>query len=186
MTAELDPRVRIRPATAADQTVMVDFRLAMFDDIRAYDPTVVPARAPARDPAAQKAANERWMVEHFGRDFEAWIAELDGRPVGSTGLQWFDHAPGPTNPGGREAYLLNVYTRPEARRMGIARALMDRAVARAGETGVRRIWLRASAEGRPLYEAMGFRSGSYMELTAAPVLEPAAEPALEPAAEPEA
>jgi GNAT superfamily N-acetyltransferase len=164
MTAELDSRVRIRPATAADRAVMVDFRLAMFDDIFARDPAKAPT--PPSDAPALREANDRWIVEHFGRDFEAWIAELDGRPVGSTGLLWFAHPPGPANPGGMEAYILNVYTAPEARRLGIARALVDRAVQKAGAAGVRRIWLRASTQGRPLYEAMGFRGGNYVELPA--------------------
>jgi hypothetical protein len=29
---------------------------------------------------------------------------------------------------------------------------------------VRRIWLRASDDGRPLYEAMEFRAGNYLQL----------------------
>jgi GNAT superfamily N-acetyltransferase len=49
--------------------------------------------------------------------------------------------------------------------MGLARALMERLVEEARRAGVRRIWLRASAEGRPLYEGMGFRPGNYLQLT---------------------
>jgi ribosomal protein S18 acetylase RimI-like enzyme len=64
-----------------------------------------------------------------------------------------------------EAYILNVYTRPEARRMGLARALMDRLVEAARAAGARRVWLRASADGRLLYESMGFREGDYLQLT---------------------
>jgi ribosomal protein S18 acetylase RimI-like enzyme len=119
---------------------------------------------PADAPGALRAANEEWLGEHLGRDFQAWIAELDGVPVASAGLLWFSHPPGTTNPGGLEAYILNVYTRPEARRRGLARALMERAVDAARAAGVRRVWLRASVEGRPLYEAMGFRENNYLEL----------------------
>ena len=159
-------RVLIRPATAADQATLVEFRLAMFDDMYRRDsaePGSTPA--PRADAPGLREANERWMGEHFGRDFVAWVAELDGRAVAGAGLVWFAHPPGPANPGGIEAYILNVYTRPEARRMGLARALMDRLVQQARAAGVRRIWLRASADGRPLYEAMGFKAGKYMELT---------------------
>jgi len=156
-------RVLIRPATAADQATLVEFRLAMFADMAARRPRAE-AVSPT-DPAAVREANERWLDEHFGRDFISWIAELDGRPVASAGLLWFAHPPGPVNPGGREAYILNVYTRPEARRMGLAGALMERLVEEARAAGVRRIWLRTSEEGRPLYEAMGFRTGDYLELT---------------------
>jgi ribosomal protein S18 acetylase RimI-like enzyme len=78
---------------------------------------------------------------------------------------WFPHPPGPLSPGGREAYILNVYTRPEARRLGLARMLMERAVEEARAAGVRRIWLRASDDGRTLYESMGFGPRNYLELT---------------------
>jgi GNAT superfamily N-acetyltransferase len=164
MTPQLDnARVLIRPATAADQATLVEFRLAMLADLFGHEAGAEAARLV--DPAALREANERWMGEHFGRDFVAWMADLDGRPAATAGLLWFAHPPGPASPGGLEAYILNVYTRPEARRMGLARALMERVVAQARAAGVRRIWLRASAEGRPLYESMGFRTGDYLQLT---------------------
>jgi GNAT superfamily N-acetyltransferase len=179
MTAQFDTgRVSIRAATVQDAAILVEFRMAMMAEVfkaespaPASDPAArrdppAPASDPAarREPAALREANERWLADHFGRDFSAWIAELDGRPVSSAGLMWFPHPPGPLNPGGTEAYILNVYTRPEARRMGIARAIMERVVAEARAAGVRRIWLRASDDGRPLYESMGFRERNYLEL----------------------
>ena len=77
---------------------------------------------------------------------------------------WFAHPPALADPGGREGYVLNVYTRPEARRMGLARALMDRLVDEARSIGVRRMWLRTSPEGKALYVGMGFVTGDYLQL----------------------
>jgi GNAT superfamily N-acetyltransferase len=136
----------------------VEFRLAMLADMFGAEAGLT------AEPEAFREANERWVDEHIGRDFVAWIADVDGEPVASAGLIWFDHAPGPANPIGREAYILNVYTRPEARRMGLARALMERLLQEARTAGVRRIWLRASDDGRPLYESMGFQPANYLEL----------------------
>ena len=159
MTAQLDAgRVSIRPAVPSDLATIVEFRLAMFDDMSGAE------AGPTPRPESLRRDNERWVAEHLGRDFFAWIAGLDGRPVASAGLIWFAHPPGPLNPIGKEAYILNVYTRPEARRLGLARALMERLVEEARLAGVRRIWLRASDDGRPLYESMGFRTGNYLEL----------------------
>jgi GNAT superfamily N-acetyltransferase len=159
MTAQLDAgRVSIRPAVPSDLATIVEFRLAMFDDISGAEAGLTPR------PESLRRDNERWVAEHLDRDFFAWIAELDGRPVASAGLIWFAHPPGPLNPIGKEAYILNVYTRPEARRLGLARALMERLAEEARLAGVRRVWLRASDEGRPLYESMGFRAGNYLEL----------------------
>ena len=150
----------LRPATRSDLDTLLEFRLAMLEAVFPRDTS-----APATDAALLREANERWLGEHLGLDFQAWMADLDGRTVASAGLLWFPHPPGPNNPGGLEAYILNVYTLLEARRLGAARALMELLVDAAKAAGVRRIWLRASEDGRPLYESMGFRAGNYMELT---------------------
>ena len=159
MTLAENRRTSIRPATTSDLATLLEFRMAMIVELFGgkYAPDV--------DEAATTAANERWIDEHFGRDFVAWIGDLEGRPVASAALMWFPHPPGPKNPTGLEAYILNVYTRPDARRMGLARALMERLVEEARAAGARRVWLRASDDGRPLYEALGFREGKYLELT---------------------
>jgi GNAT superfamily N-acetyltransferase len=153
-------RLVLRPATASDLGTLLEFRLAMLEAVFPRE-----ASAPGWDPAPLREANERWLGEHLGLDFQAWIAELDGRVVASAGLLWFHHPPGPANPGGLEAYILNVYTRPEARRLGAARTLMEHVVEEATAVGVRRIWLRASEDGKPLYESMGFGPRNYLELT---------------------
>jgi GNAT superfamily N-acetyltransferase len=159
-------RIAVRPATAADLARLLEFRLAMLADLFSDESRAEAARAARRaDPVALRQANERWLGEHFGHDYAAWIADVDGTPEATAGLLWFAHPPGPVNPSGLEAYILNVYTRPDARRMGLARALVERVVEQARAAGVRRIWLRASADGRPLYEAMGFRPGDYLQLT---------------------
>jgi ribosomal protein S18 acetylase RimI-like enzyme len=150
----------LRPATRLDLNALLEFRLAMLEAVFPRDTS-----APEPDPALLREANERWLSEHLGLDFQAWMADLDGRAVASAGLLWFPHPPGPNNPGGLEAYILNVYTRPEARGLGAARALMGLLVDAAKAAGVRRIWLRASEDGRSLYESMGFRAGNYLELT---------------------
>jgi len=150
------PRVVVRRATAADLATIVELRLAMMIEITELR-RVSGAPTDPLDLAALRPPNERWIAEHLDRDFLAWLAEIDDRPVGSVGLLWFSHPPGPTSAPGTEAYLLNVYTRPEARRMGLARALMERAIEAAREAGVKRVWLRTSEAGRPLYESLGFR-----------------------------
>ena len=150
--------VVIRPAGRSDLAALLDFRMAMLDELLAHGAVAAEAGPELR------GANEAWLSRHLGRDFEAWLVELDGRTVACAGVIWFEHPPGRANPLGREAYLLNVYTRPEARRMGLARKLVLRIVAEARAAGIRRIWLRASADGRPLYAELGFHEGNYLEL----------------------
>jgi len=149
----------IRAAAQSDLPTLLDFRMGMIEDIAAAGPAKRPW-----DPDAVRQANGRWLAEHFDRDFAAWLAEVGGRPAGTAAIMWFRHPPGPRNLSGVEAYVLNVYTKPEFRRRGIARALMARVIAEARAAGIRRVWLRASREGRPLYEAIGFGTSNYLEL----------------------
>lgn len=66
--------------------------------------------------------------------------------------------------GSENAYVNAVYVRAAYRRRGIARRLMQLAIAWARERGCKSIRLRASDDGRYLYESLGFEAGREMEL----------------------
>lgn len=51
---------------------------------------------------------------------------------------------------------MNVYTRSEYRRQGIARKMVEMLIEKTWEKGATEISLDATAMGRPLYESMGF------------------------------
>ncbi len=98
-------------------------------------------------------------------EFVAFLAEVDGQIVGTSGLVLFEKPPTPGNIRGMEAYALDIYTTPDWRGRGIATALAKEAICSAQEVGAR-VWLRAMSEdGRRIYERLGFvGSHSYMEL----------------------
>lgn len=64
----------------------------------------------------------------------------------------------------RSASINAVYVQPAYRRQGVAGRLMQLAIRWAAERGCVRVRLRASEEGRALYEQIGFRQGREMEL----------------------
>ena len=65
---------------------------------------------------------------------------------------------------GPEAIVLNVYVEPPWRRRGVAGALMRALLGALAARGVRRVVLHASAEGRRLYERLGFLPTNEMRL----------------------
>ncbi|HEU5440218.1 MAG TPA: GNAT family N-acetyltransferase [Ktedonobacterales bacterium] len=99
----------------------------------------------------------------------SWLAEADGdegeaQPVACVTLIWWDMPPNFENAHRRRGFVSSVYTRPEYRRQGISRQLMQMLIAWAREHGLLRLILRASDMGRPLYSELGFAPSRGMEL----------------------
>lgn len=82
---------------------------------------------------------------------------FDGdRFAGAGGISYYQVMPTFHNPGGNKAYIMNMYTRPEYRRQGIARRMLDILINDAKSRGIRFITLEATQMGKPLYEKAGF------------------------------
>ena len=111
------------------------------------------------------------MRDYFARkvpsgEFLAWVAESEGAIVATSGVTIFERPPNGANLAGLEAYLSNMYTLPAWRGRGIGTALVGTVVAHLKATRVRRIWLHATEQGRPVYAKAGFiPSETDMELT---------------------
>ena len=118
--------------------------------------------------AANQLSDDADMSEVKARSYEYYrkalrdgthIAYLifDGdKFVGAGGVSFFQVMPTYHNPSGRKAYIMNMYTKPEYRRRGIAFITLDLLVHDAREKGITAISLEATAMGRPLYEKYGF------------------------------
>jgi GNAT superfamily N-acetyltransferase len=65
--------------------------------------------------------------------------------------------------GTKLAWIGMVLTRPQYRRQGLARRLMEDAIAAAERSDIRTLKLDATDEGRPLYESLGFAVESIVE-----------------------
>jgi ribosomal protein S18 acetylase RimI-like enzyme len=86
----------------------------------------------------------------------AFVVEIPGG-LGSCAVGSIERRlPTPANPKGLKGYVYSVATDPSYRRRGFSRACMTTLLEWFAERGVRSIDLRASADGRPLYESLGF------------------------------
>jgi GNAT superfamily N-acetyltransferase len=143
------PEYRVRAATLTDVDHMVRQRLAMFTDMG----------TPAADVVAAGPAFEAWLTDAMPRNiYRAWLVETStGEVVAGGGMTELPWPPGPQYPGGRLAYVYNVYTEPAHRGRGLARMVMDAIHAWCRAAGIQSIGLNASAFGQPLYESMGYR-----------------------------
>ena len=60
------------------------------------------------------------------------------------------------NPTGKKAYIMNMYTRPDHRRMGIATRTLELLIQDAKQHGITSVSLEATDIGKKLYESYGF------------------------------
>ena len=95
----------------------------------------------------------------------AYLIFDDEKFVGTGGISYFQVMPTYHNPTGKKAYIMNMYTKPEYRRQGIAIKTLDLLVADARTKGITAISLEATDKGRPLYTKYDFiKMNDEMEL----------------------
>ena len=95
----------------------------------------------------------------------AYLIFDDKTFVGAGGISYFQVMPTYHNPTGKKAYIMNMYTKPDYRRQGIAYKTLDLLVAEAKAKGITAISLEATDMGRPLYVKYGFiKMNDEMEL----------------------
>jgi GNAT superfamily N-acetyltransferase len=140
----------IRRATSADLDGLLSLRLALMRETG----------------KVHGAADEQTLYELTRAYLHAtipqgrclvWVGEEEGQLVATGGLVFLEGPPSHENPSGLEGYIFNMYTHPAWRGRGLAHAILRQIIIYAREeTPARRLWLRATAAGRPLYEGEGF------------------------------
>ena len=139
---------RVRPATLDDADALVHHRIGMFTDM-----------GTAIDAVEVERAFRVWLAEMMPAGvYRAWVVESEGKTVAGGGITILPWPPGPRYVGGRIAFVYNVYTEHAHRRRGLGRLIMDTIHAWCRANGILVVFLNASEDGRPLYEAMGYKA----------------------------
>lgn len=104
--------------------------------------------------------------DYFTNGAQTTVLAFDGEnAVGCATICYVQVMPTFSHPTGKRAHIMNVYVREEFRRRGIAREMMKMLLDEAKSRGVTQITLDATESGRPLYQALGFKSSEeFMEL----------------------
>jgi len=101
-----------------------------------------------------------WFAEKLANGhFSAILAVVGDEVIASSGLVVHEHPPGIMIPNGREAYIMNMYTRPAWRGKGIATSIFRKLLEIAREKNCSRVALHALPAGRTIYQKEGFVAG---------------------------
>lgn len=84
------------------------------------------------------------------------IALKEGKVVACASISYIQVMPTFSHPTGNRAHLMNVYTKSDYRRQGIAKKLVQMLIDEAKENKITEISLDSTIEGRMLYEGLGF------------------------------
>jgi GNAT superfamily N-acetyltransferase len=143
----------IRQATVSDAAIVARHRVNMFCNMGQ-----VPTQALA-DELLQASTGELAVLLRDG-SYRGWLAVEQTRVLAGVGVHIKPLLPRVSHEGvvatGPVPLAVNVYTEPDCRRRGIARALMMTMMDWAKTQGFDRLLLHASDAGLPLYRSLGF------------------------------
>lgn len=115
--------------------------------------------SPDADMAEIEAASRAYYQSALADGSHTAYLVFDGDLwVGAGGVSYYQIMPTYHNPTGWKAYLMNIYTRPDYRRRGLARRTLDLLIEDAYARGITAVSLDATAMGKPLYVSRGFIS----------------------------
>lgn len=97
-----------------------------------------------------------YFDEHLENDFMAYLAIDQDEIVASVFLVIIERPANPNFLTGKTGNILNVFTKPDYRRRGLAGQLMDMAKKEAKQLNVSYLELKATQDGYPLYMKKGF------------------------------
>ncbi|MBB3526826.1 putative acetyltransferase [Rhizobium sp. BK456] len=131
-----DP-VLIRPYAPSDADATIEIFLRAIREVSSkdYSPAQIEAWAKVEDRGL-------WAERRISRP--AWVAEIDGVPVGFSDLTG-------------DGCLDMMFVHPEFQGLGIASLLLSRVEEQALKLGFKRIYTEASRTARPFFERKGFR-----------------------------
>ncbi len=139
----------LRRATVDDAAELTRLRALM------YEAMGIDASAPEWQTSCHDAFVRRLTEPDR---FAGFVVEDAGRVV-SCGVGWVEeHLPSPRQHDGRRGHIASMSTEPGARRRGHARDVFAALMAWFASYDVPRVDLRATPDGRPLYESFGFRA----------------------------
>jgi len=146
-----------RPVTPADLDLVCRHRHEMFKASGRTDAALAPMSAAFRD----------WLAPRLtAGDYFGWIAMEAAAPIAGLGMMVIDWPPHPSHPTqAARGYILNVFVEPDRRGQGIAKALMELAMAEGRRRGLQYMILHATAQGRPMYEQLGWAQTSEMAIS---------------------
>lgn len=90
-------------------------------------------------------------------EFISWLAFQNKEIIATSGICFYQIPPSLKNISGKIAYIMNMYTKPEYRKQGIATNLFIKMIDEAKKSGIKKLVLHATEDGKKIYLKYGFK-----------------------------
>ena len=141
--------LEFRKATTADIDLLVETRIEVLRAANELTESV--------DMSEVEKQSRNYYEQALADGTHTALLVFDhGQFVGAGAISYYRVMPTYHNPTGRKGYIMNMYTRPEYRRKGIAFHTLELLIEDAQEKGIVSVSLEATSAGYPLYEKYGF------------------------------
>lgn len=138
-----------RRATVEDIPILTEYRMDLLH-------SAINKEDPAMWQKVRSNVTQYYKEAIPSEEHVAYLAYGGDVCVGTGGVCFYRILPTFYKPVGKKAYIINMYTVPAFRRIGIASHILKLLVQEAVERGATYISLEATQMGRPLYEKNGF------------------------------
>jgi GNAT superfamily N-acetyltransferase len=150
LSATASDSFTIREATPADAPTIIAQRRAMFEGMGYVNRAELDL---TDDDFAEWIQNKLASEEYHG-----WLlTNASNAVVAGAGIWMMNWPPHPQDRHTRRAAIMNVYTEPEYRHLGLTRRLFTHILDWCRENGIRTVTAQAIDINRQLYDALGFR-----------------------------
>ncbi len=152
----------VHTAAPGDARILTEARRHMFEDMGETNAESLDTADAAFEGWVRAALADGTAIGYIARS-------ADGEWVGAVTAHVQRVPPSMGNPVGIQHYLLGLWVEPEARRQGVATAMVEAAVERAKMDGAGAVSLMATDDGRRVYERIGFEPAPSMRLFLEPL-----------------
>ncbi len=143
-------KITYRELTEKDIPTVIDYRILFLRELQGKQTVPVETQLRAE-------LNSYFTKAFADQSFSGIVASIGQQPVGFGGMV-IQHIPGNFEiMHGLEGYILNMYTLPEYRKLGIAREIFNRLIDKGKALKLDKIYLHASEDGIELYRKNGFK-----------------------------
>ena len=140
--------MEIRRATIKDLDSLIKNRIKFVFDIGEIS-----------SPEEFSESTSKYFKSHIEKDhLIIWLAVDKDEIVATVELSIYEIMPTLSNMCGKTGYLLNVWTDENYRRQGLATKLLNNTINDAKKAGVDLIHLKATEQGKLVYEKLGFKN----------------------------